>query len=108
MSFVRRCETPSTRELGTFDELLRKSAGLAQIIVDNARAGELGKYVVTNILQCLHGSGHARLHTALGGIFLRWGGGGAIFCVFCGRIRRKLTCRKHAYCRLVLYEAIKR
>ena len=49
MSFVRRCEIPSTRELGTFDELLRKSAGLAQIIVDNARAGELGKYVVTNI-----------------------------------------------------------
>ena len=51
MSFVRRCETPSTRELGTFDDLLRKSAGLAQIIVDNARVGELGKYVVTNTLQ---------------------------------------------------------
>ena len=46
---MRRCEIPSTRELGTFDELLRKSVGLAQIIVDNARAGELGKYVVTNI-----------------------------------------------------------
>ena len=35
------CETPH-RELATFDELLRKCAGLAQIIVDSARAGELG------------------------------------------------------------------
>ena len=59
MSFVRRCETPSTREFGTFDDLLRKSAGLAQIIVDNAQVGELGKYVVTNTLQIMSRGGHS-------------------------------------------------
>ena len=40
MSFAC-CETPR-RELAMFEELLRKCAGLAQIIVDSARAGELG------------------------------------------------------------------
>lgn len=71
MSFVRRCETPSTRELGTFDDLLRKSAGLAQIIVDNARVGELGKYVVTNTLQIMSTW-----------VWPRGGGEGAIFASF--------------------------